>query len=183
MDKSSHIAGKAYTKDSSSFGDWKAGDKQHHDFAFKQLSGDELLKELGFKNLDDVPPGYIAGWASTPDLDLGRDVVATGAFTESLEERGLQGPEGIKFLLHHDRRMPAGHIVKLEQRTGGLWIEAQMDLGITYVNDFYLASKAQGGFSFSIGYRLKEGGFEFVDKGDDVDLPKVGTKQTVLPVG
>jgi len=158
-------AGQVFTKEAPA--DFKAGQRMVHDLDVKPPTIDELRKELDVATLDSLPKGYIAGWASTPDMDHVRDVVASGAFKDAIEERGLDGPRGIKLLAQHRSDQPAGKIVKLEQRTGGLWIEAQMNLEISYVKDLYEAAKMQGGLSFSIGYRLVEGGFEFIDKGPD----------------
>jgi HK97 family phage prohead protease len=127
--------------------------ERQHSFKFRAASEDEIKKELG---VDEVPEGYIAGWASTPDLDHAGDVVLPGAFDESIKAKGLQGPHGIKLLLDHKMSQPAGAITKLETRDGKLWIEAQLDLRISYVKDRYYATKAQGGMSFSVGFFIEE---------------------------
>lgn len=123
---------------------------KQHTFEIKRASEAEL-KELG-----DKPDGYIAGWASTPHLDSYRDIVMPGAFAESISKRGLSGPKGIKFLIGHDWDKPAGKIEKLEYRGDSLWIEVQMNLKISYANDFYEAAKSMDGLSFSVGFWLKE---------------------------
>lgn len=121
--------------------------------------------EAEFKALgDDIPDGYVAGWASTVDLDSYNDVIKTGAFDDSIAARGLQGPKGIKLLIGHNWQKPAGAIKVLETRNGNLWIEAQMELGISYVNDFYLAMKASGGMSFSVGFMLQDYAFKKDEK-------------------
>lgn len=111
-----------------------------------------VKKALG----DDIPEGYIAGWASTPGLDSYRDVVLPGAFDEAIQSRGLQGPKGIKLLINHDWKSVAGAIKVLETRNGRLWIEAQLNLAISYAADMHEAIKSAGGLSFSIGFFLKE---------------------------
>lgn len=121
------------------------------DLTFVAATPDEI-KAIG----DDLPDGYIAGWASTPDLDRGNDIVKTGAFDESISTRGLKGPKSVKLLLNHERDKGAGEIVKLETRAGRLWLEAQLNLDITYVKDAYLAAKSAGGYSFSVGFRRLE---------------------------
>lgn len=145
---------------------FEVGQRHTHDMAFKVASKKDLKKELGV-DPSTLPDGYIAGWASTSAKDRVSDVVIMGAFDEAISTRGLTGPEGIKLLVQHDHDRPAGHIVKLEQRAGGLWIEAQLNLAISWSNDMYHAAKSQGGLNFSIGYRLTENGFRFVDQGDE----------------
>lgn len=110
------------------------------------------LKAIG----DDVPDGYVAGWASTRDLDSYGHVVEAGAFTEAITKRGLSGPKGIKFLKGHDRDWPIGVIKVLEYRGDRLWIEAQFELNISYARDLWLAVKMNGGMSFSVGFFLED---------------------------
>lgn len=109
----------------------------------------------------------VQGWASTSDIDHALDMVMPGAFNQSISERGLSGPRGIKFLAQHDREKPIGRIHVLEQRAGGLWIEADIDESISYAADLANAIKANDGLSYSIGYRIPAGGMEFVDDGLD----------------
>ncbi len=145
------------------------GDKGTTQAEFKAATAEEFKAiEDTFKAAgEDVPVGYIAGWASTPDLDLVRDIVVAGAFDESIKERGFKGPKGIKLLLNHKRDSPAGRITVLETRQKKLWIEAQLNLGISYVNDAYLAAKDVDGFSFSVGFRLQDFEFKEVDDGNE----------------
>lgn len=110
------------------------------------------MKALG----DDKPEGFIAGWASTPSLDSYRDVVKTGAFDEAIARRTLTGPKGIRLLIGHDWAKVAGKITKLETRNKKLWIEAELELGIGYVKDYYLATKASGGMNFSVGFMIQD---------------------------
>lgn len=94
----------------------------------------------------------VQGWASTPELDTSGHIVLPSAYATSINRRGLQGPQGVKFLFAHDPRKPIGHITKLEVRNDGLWIEADIDEGISYGRDIALATKAQGGLNFSVGF-------------------------------
>lgn len=136
------------------------------------------LKELG----DDLPDGYIAGWASTPDLDSYHHIVKNGAFDDAIKTRGVKGPKGIKLLLGHDWDKLAGQIVKLETRGDSLWIEAQLNLNVSYVRDAYELMKMNGGWSFSVGFMLQDyefkenaQGFEYLHiiKGDLYEVSAV----------
>jgi HK97 family phage prohead protease len=145
--------------------------EQTYHVKFKPASRAEM-KALG----DNLPDGYIAGWASTKDMDLYRHKVMPNAFAESIVKNGLTGPKGIKLLLNHDWRNVAGIIKVLEYRNGDLWIEAQLNLEIGYAKDAWLAAKMVGGLSFSVGFMLQkyaiegsedEGGeWLRIDKGD-----------------
>lgn len=107
----------------------------------------------------------IEGWASTPDRDNALDVVLPTAFEQSVREHGLSGPKGIKLLAQHDRTLPIGRIHKLDIRSEGLWMEAEIDETISYAADLAKAITANGGLSFSIGYRIAERDVEFVERG------------------
>lgn len=131
------------------------------DFGF-EIASEAELKALG----DNKPEGFIAGWASTPSLDSYKDVVVAGAFDEAIRTRGLSGPKGIKLLIGHDWSKVAGKITKLETRNKKLWIEAELELGIGYVKDYYLAAKASGGMNFSVGFMIKDYSY----KKDDNDI-------------
>lgn len=119
-------------------------------------ANDDELKQVRKALGDEIPDGYIAGWASTMDLDSYRDVVVPGAFDASIKARGLTGPKGIKLLLNHNWTQLAGVIKVLETRQGKLWIEAQLNLDVEYVEDMYSNIKMIGGLSFSVGFFLQE---------------------------
>ena len=119
------------------------------------------------KAADDKPDGYIAGWASTPGMDHYRHIVVPGAFDASIKERGLGGPRGVKLLAGHDWNRIAGRIEVLETRGDGLWLEAQMELGISYANDLYKAASFNGGLNFSVGFDLQDYCFKEDDDGTE----------------
>lgn len=146
---------------------------QRLDIGFKAASREEIRKEMGLENLNDLPDGFIAGWASTKELDHYRHVVNAGAFDDSIRQKGLRGPKGIKLLIQHKADKPAGVINKLETRGGGLWMEAQLNLKIGYVRDYYEAAKMNGGLSFSVGFYLEEYTWKkAADGGEYLDITK-----------
>lgn len=102
---------------------------------------------------DNAPPaGFIAGYASTEELDCYNTILQAGCFAKSIRERGLKGPKGIKLLDNHRRDRVAGLITMLEQRGTRLYIEAQLNLNISYARDLYEAAKMVEGLSFSVGF-------------------------------
>lgn len=147
----------------------KTGDHQHFELAFEPATIEEIRKALNLEKDAAIPDGYIAGWASTDDLDLYRHRVMPGAFSQSIAIRGLKGPRAIKLLLDHSWDKPSGAITKLEYRSRNssqsLWIEAQLNLAIGYVRDRYEALKMIGGMNFSVGFMLQDYSF----KEDDND--------------
>lgn len=130
--------------------------------------GDRIQCDMAFENqvTADAPPGFIAGIASTPTTDLYGHKVMKGAFDESIKAKGLDGPRGIKLLISHDWHKPGGVIKTLETVGKRLKIEAQLNLNVSYVKDFYEVTKQNGGMNFSVGFSLQE--YEFVDE-DEVE--------------
>lgn len=125
--------------------------------------------------------GIVAGWASTHEaIDSYGTVIAKGAFDQSIREKGLSGPRGIKLLLNHNPSQVAGRITRLEQRDKGLWIEAKVDRSIGYADDAYKAAKFTGGLSFSVGFGLRHSDTEMVEEdGKEYMLIKKGNLREV----
>jgi HK97 family phage prohead protease len=121
-------------------------------------ANDIEMKALG----DAKAEGFVAGWASTPDRDLYDHIVHTGAFDASIKARGISGPAGIKLLIGHDWNKVGGVITVLETRNGRLWLEAQLNLNISYAKDAYEACKINGGLNFSVGFMLQD--YEFKEE-------------------
>ncbi len=120
------------------------------------IRGQRIITKDRATTIDVKDDGFVAGWASTDDMDSYRHVVAAGAFSESIRKRGLTGPTGIKLLLDHDSSKPAGVIKSLRYVGGKLAIEAQLNLDIPYVRDRYSAIKLMGGANFSVGFSLQD---------------------------
>lgn len=140
----------------------KRGDKFELKLNFSSASLDEMKKEL---SIQDVPDGYLAGWASTPSRDQYRSEIVPGAFQDAINTRGLSGPTGVKFLLDHDWTRPAGVIKELSYRSDKLWMETQMNLAVPYANERYEMIKMMGGANFSVGFILQE--YDIVTKMDE----------------
>ena len=116
----------------------------------------------------------ITGWASKPTLDHYRHVVVNGAFAESIKQKGLNGPRGIKMLLQHERDKPLGPITTLEQRPEGLWIEAELETDIDYAANVAAAIESIGGLNFSVGFYLLDA---------DIDEDANGREYMVISKG
>jgi HK97 family phage prohead protease len=125
--------------------------------------GVEIRCDLAFatEQMDVVEPGYIAGIASTPSVDLYGHRVLAGAFDRSIRKKGLGGPSGVQLLADHDWDKPAGVIRKLETVGDKLRIEAQLALDASYVKDLYAVAKLNGGMNFSVGFTLEE--FDYIE--------------------
>lgn len=161
---------------------FQSGTRRNTDVTFKAASSEEITVVKKALGSDELPDGYIAGWASTPDLDLAWDVIAPGAFDKSIAAKGLSGPGSIKLLLQHRSDQPAGVIKVLEMRGQKLWIEAQLNLAISYVKDYYEAAKMNDGLSFSVGFNIVDYEWKNEDTRDEYLLIKEGTLVEVSAV-
>ena len=128
-------------------------------------------KQLAFKAETVADDGRtFAGFASTPDLDQGGDIVIKGAFGRTIAQR-----PSVKMLWNHKADlMPIGVYTKLEEREGGLYVEGKLSdtqLG----RDAAVLLKDGAIDSMSIGYIVKE--HEYKDDGvrviKDLDLFEV----------
>lgn len=100
--------------------------------------------------------GAFSGYASLFNVpDMGNDVVAPGAFTQSLQ---LRGARGIRLLFHHDAAQPIGVWTSLREDARGLFAQGQLSLDNSKARDIaaLLASGAIDGLS--IGFRAAQAG-------------------------
>jgi len=114
------------------------------------------VSEISFKA--NHATGEIAGYASVFDvIDAQGDAVQRGAFQNSItsyEGKGYMPP----LLWQHKQDEPIGAIAALREDERGLWMEAKLAMSTTRGREaFELLSMGSIG-SFSIGYRVPEGG-------------------------
>ena len=95
--------------------------------------------------------GRFSGYASVFDRpDLGRDVIARGAFSRSLTERGSGG---VRMLYQHDPAEVIGRWTVIREDGHGLYVEGQLTPGAPRAAEVYanLVNRAIDGLS--IGFR------------------------------
>ncbi|MBP0438895.1 HK97 family phage prohead protease [Tianweitania sediminis] len=102
--------------------------------------------------VDDLDAdGSFTGYASLFELpDLGRDVVARGAFVRSLQTRGAAG---IRMLFQHDPAQPIGRWLELREDSRGLLVRGQLALDVARARDVHALMRAGGLDGLSIGFR------------------------------
>jgi HK97 family phage prohead protease len=105
--------------------------------------------ELDTKSVQE--DGTFTGYASLFGVkDLGRDIVQTGAFTQSLKSR----PAGkVKMLRAHEPNEPIGIWILLEQDSRGLKATGQLILATVKGRETYELMKAGAIDGLSIGYK------------------------------
>jgi len=124
--------------------------------------------------------GIVEGYAAVfHNIDLGGDIIEPGAFTETIEKRGLAG---VKVFVGHDHGgLPVGLPLELREDAHGLFTRTQLfesGAGRDVLATAKALSEAEGdGLGMSIGYQALE--YEFDEVGDAqvrrlkrVDLPE-----------
>ena len=81
---------------------------------------------IGFKDAD-VSQGIVTGYfAMFGNKDLDGDIIERGAFSKTVQERGPQGKQLIKYLLDHDPKKVVAKIKNLYEDEKGLYYEAKI---------------------------------------------------------
>lgn len=82
--------------------------------------------DLGFSD-SDTKQGIISGYfAVFNNKDLDGDIIERGAFTKTVNERGVQGKNLIKYLLDHDKTKVVAKITELYEDEKGLRYTAKI---------------------------------------------------------
>jgi len=110
---------------------------------------------LDIKALKDT--GEFEGYGSTfgGKPDSYGDVVAQGAFTESLVAHNAAGTMP-KMFWQHDPSQPIGKWVEASEDTKGLLLKGKLNMGVQRAREAYELLKAGDIDGLSIGYRIKE---------------------------
>ena len=121
----------------------------------------DVMLDLELKQLTkDDPEGTFEGYASTGGVDGHGDIVARGAFTEALKNRGPGTPNPIPILWSHDLRDIIGISKVLKQDSSGrLYTKAELALGVPSADRAYILMKA-GALKMSVGMRFNSDGYD-----------------------
>jgi hypothetical protein len=99
--------------------------------------------------------GVFEGYASLFDIvDLGRDMVARGAFVESLARRGLRG---VKLLWQHNPAAVIGTWDDIREDSKGLRVRGRLDMAVARAREVYALMKSGAVDGLSIGFRTEKG--------------------------
>jgi len=125
---------------------------QHSEFRFE------------IKAVDDGEAGTIEGYASTfggaPDL-VG-DIIAPGAFADSLSKHRREGTFPLMLWGHNSSEPPIGNWRDMAEDGKGLWVKGDIDLDDPLGARVHRALKRKAMKGLSIGYETKD--FETDDK-------------------
>jgi uncharacterized protein len=97
--------------------------------------------------------GIFEGYASLFGVaDLGRDVVAPGAFAESLARRGASG---VRMLWQHDPAQPIGRWLSIAEDARGLLVRGELNLAVARAREVHALLRDGAIDGLSIGFRVE----------------------------
>ncbi len=102
-----------------------------------------------------APDGSFEGYASLFEIaDLGGDVIASGAFRDSLRARGVNG---IRMLFQHDPNQPIGAWAELREDARGLFVRGRLTLEVARAREVLALMRAGALDGLSIGFKAVTG--------------------------
>jgi HK97 family phage prohead protease len=114
-----------------------------------------MLKQVFPFEMKEAPDetGVFAGYGATfGNVDLGRDVIAPGAFTESLAKWKAKGKLP-KMFWQHNSRQPMGKWTEMKEDSYGLFCRGRLTKGVQVADEAYLLMLDEALDGLSIGYR------------------------------
>ncbi|HEX8664485.1 MAG TPA: HK97 family phage prohead protease [Beijerinckiaceae bacterium] len=97
--------------------------------------------------------GTFEGYASLFGVaDLGKDVVAPGAFAESLSRRGAGG---VRLLWQHDPAEPIGRWLAIAEDARGLRVRGRLNLAVARAREIHALMREGAVDGLSIGFRVE----------------------------
>ncbi len=113
--------------------------------------------ELKFTALDfskAAADGAFQGYASVFNAeDLTHDVVAPGAFRDTLAERGAAG---VRMLFQHDANQPIGVWTEIREDGRGLFVKGQLALDVAKARETLSLMRAGALDGLSIGFKARK---------------------------
>jgi HK97 family phage prohead protease len=116
--------------------------------------------------------GTFSGYGNVYDVeDQGNDIVASGAFSESLKEWGSKGRMPA-MLWQHNSRQPIGAYTLMKEDSTGLYVEGKLALKTQLGAEAYELMKMDAISGLSIGFMTREDtydqklGIRTIKKGD-----------------
>ena len=95
--------------------------------------------------------GRFSGYASIfGEVDLGKDAIEPGAFSQSLARRGAGG---VRMLFQHDPGEPLGAWKTIREDGRGLYVEGLLSPGVTRAREVHQLMKAGALDGLSIGFQ------------------------------
>lgn len=117
-----------------------------------------MLKQTFAFEMKQAPDeaGSFAGYGAVfGNVDLGRDVIVPGAFTETLQKWNAKGKLPRMFWQHNSRQ-PIGVWTEMKEDSYGLFVRGRLTKGVQQADEAYLLMKDGALDALSIGYETVE---------------------------
>ena len=121
----------------------------------------------------------VEGYASTWDLDTGKDKIIPGAFKSTINERfsvpmALNNKSKIKVLWQHDQHVLIGKLLEIKETEQGLYVKLELfnDPSFPEADRAYKLLKMGEIFCFSIGFKVKDAESMYVEDNEYIRLIK-----------
>jgi len=104
--------------------------------------------------------GTFSGYAAVfGNIDLGYDVIEPGAFTSAKTTKDGK----LRIAIDHNLKQLAGK-ASFRQDERGLWVEAQLSLGVSYVKDAYQLMRDGVLDGLSVGFDILPNGSDYEER-------------------
>lgn len=113
-----------------------------------------MLKSAFAFEMKEAPAddGTFSGYSAVfGNVDLGRDIILKGAFTETLSKWRAKGKLP-KMLWHHNMRQPIGVWTEMREDDFGLFVRGRFTKGVQAADEAYALLKDGAADGLSIGY-------------------------------
>lgn len=124
----------------------------HKDSGMQLATAAPLLQIKSLKETGEIE-GYGSTFGGEPD-SYG-DVIAPGAYSESLAEHKAAGTMP-KMFWQHDSREPIGKWLEAKEDSVGLYLRGKLNMGVQRAREAYELLKEGDIDGLSIGYRIRE---------------------------
>lgn len=117
---------------------------------------------------------YVGSYITTYNVDLGKDIIAPGAFTKSIKDKMDKGQK-IPLLLQHNMDLLLGHAIFFKEDNIGVYVESRLPKSHWRVKGEIIPLLENGSLQeFSVGFGVKSDDYE-IDENTGIRTIKQAT--------
>ena len=118
---------------------------------------------------------YVGSYITTYNVDLGKDIIAPGAFTKSIKDKMDKG-QRIPLLLQHNMDLLLGHAIFFKEDNIGVYVESRLPKSHWRVKGEIIPLLENGSLQeFSVGFGVKSDDYE-IDENTGIRTIKQATR-------
>ena len=120
-------------------------------------------RDFDFEVKEVTPSGNFTGYGSVYSVtDLGGDIVAPGAFAESLSNWHQKGRLPAMLFGHQAGELPVGAYQSIKETPAGLWLDGNLAIDTQKGGDLHKLMKIGAISGLSIGFRTRDDSYDQV---------------------